>query len=243
MGLEWQSRQDALIGAEASAWLAGRSVMICGVGGVGGHVVEALARAGIGRLILVDHDTVSESNRNRQIIALCSTIGQAKVDAFAARIADINPDCKVEKYKFFVTPENADGLIAQTAPDWIVDAIDDVKGKVAIACSAIERKIPIIASMGTGNKLCPERLKIGDLSKTSVCPLARVMRRELKARGISHLTVLWSDEIPFRTGEGSGRTPASISFVPAAAGLLIASHLVREEIAKSKAPLSQNNGE
>ncbi len=231
MSQPWQSRQTALIGEEATARLAALSVMVFGVGGVGGYVVEALARAGIGRLILVDHDTVSESNRNRQIIALTSTVNRPKVEVFAERIAQINPLCRVDCHRVFVTPENCADLIGAASPDWIVDAIDHVPGKAAIALTAAHCGIPMIASMGTGNKICPERLQIADLSKTSVCPLARVMRRELKAQGITHMTVLFSDELPFREADATGRTPASISFVPAGAGLLIASHLVRAVIA------------
>lgn len=225
------SRQIALIGPEATERLRALRVMVVGLGGVGGYAVEALARCGVGELILVDHDTVSESNRNRQIIALTTTVGRYKTDAFAERIAQINPDCTVKAHPLFVTPDNLSALLDESRPDWIIDAIDSVAGKCALAIEARERAIPILASLGTGNKLCPERLCIGDLSKTRVCPLARVMRRELKARGISHMQVLWSDEEPSRWEESDRRTPASISFVPPSAGLLLASHLVRAVIA------------
>lgn len=230
MSESFLSRQISLIGEEATARLAGMSVMIFGVGGVGGYVVEALTRAGIGRLILVDHDTVSVSNRNRQIIALCSTLGARKTDAFSARIKDINPDCRVEEVPIFATPENIDQLIGGASPDWIVDAIDYVPGKIAIALAAARRGIPMIASMGTGNKLAPERLRVSDLGQTSVCPLARAMRREMKKHSVMHMQVLWSDEIPCRSPEADPRVPASISFVPSSAGLLIASHLIRAEL-------------
>lgn len=228
--LAWLERQTALIGVEGTEHLYHRSVAIFGVGGVGGYVVEALARAGIGRLILVDHDTVSPSNRNRQIIALCSTVGQPKVDVFASRIADISPDCTVRAHQVFVTPDNAAGLIEAEKPDFIVDAIDHMPGKLAIALAARDARIPLIASMGTGNKLDPSRFRVSDLSKTSVCPLARHMRIEARKRGITHMSVLWSDELPARA-MGDARVPASISFVPSSAGLLIASHVVRAILA------------
>lgn len=231
MSESFLSRQISLIGEEANARLAGMSVMVFGVGGVGGYVVEALTRAGIGHLILVDHDTVSVSNRNRQIIALCSTLGEKKTVAFAERIRDINPECRVEERSVFATSENIDQLIDGVSPDWIVDAIDYVPGKIAIALAAAQRGIPMIASMGTGNKLAPERLRVGDLGQTSVCPLARAMRREMKKRGVSHMRVLWSDETPSRSPDADPCVPASISFVPSSAGLLIASYLIRAELA------------
>ncbi len=226
---EWQSRQIALIGEDATARLAALSVLVAGVGGVGGYAVEALARAGVGRLVLVDHDTVSQSNRNRQIIALTHTVGKEKVALFKERILSVNPACRVEALPLFLTPENTEALITAHRPDWIVDAIDFVPAKRALALAAMSHSIPLIASMGTGNKRHPERLRIGDLSKTAVCPLARVMRRETRAAGIAHMCVLWSDELPEKAN-GDGKTPASISFLPASAGLLIASHLINAEI-------------
>lgn len=227
----WQSRTAGLIGEEGVRTLAGKTVMLFGVGGVGGYVAEALVRAGIGRLILVDHDVVSDSNRNRQIIAALDTVGQPKVGVFARRAASINPDCTVETLQTFVTPENLSSLIPDPAPDYLIDAIDNVSAKIAIALYAKEHGIPLIASMGTGNKLHPELLRIGDLSKTSVCPLARVMRVELRRRGITHLPVLYSTELPVKTGE---RVPASISFVPAAGGLLIAARVVNDFLAEKE---------
>ncbi len=222
----WQARQIALIGQENTEKLTAMRVLIAGVGGVGGYVVEALARAGVGTLILIDHDVVSVSNINRQIIALTDTVGQIKTDLFVQRIERINPACTALSLPVFLTPENTAQIVSEYAPDFIIDAIDFVPAKLALAKTAMDQGIPLISSMGTGNKLDPERLKIGDLAKTSVCPLARVMRRETKTAGIAHMTVLWSDELPSRADE-SEKAPASISFVPASAGLLIASHLVR----------------
>ncbi len=223
----WLEREYSLIGEEAVDKLTKASVIVFGCGGVGGYTIEALARAGIGKLIVVDNDSVNESNINRQIIATRKTIGQLKTEAVADRIADINPDCKVEKISAFADESNIKEIIDSASPDFIVDAIDSVTSKLLIAEYAAEKNIPIIASMGTGNKLDPERLKIADISKTHTCPLARVMRRELGVRGIKHLTVLFSDEPPVKVGS---RTPASISFVPSAAGLIIAGHVIRSII-------------
>lgn len=223
----WLEREYSLIGEEAVDKLTKASVIVFGCGGVGGYTIEALARAGIGKLIVVDNDSVNESNINRQIIATRKTIGQLKTEAVADRIADINPDCKVEKFSVFADESNIKEIIDSANPDFIVDAIDSVTSKLLIAEYAAEKNIPIIASMGTGNKLDPERLKIADISKTHTCPLARVMRRELGVRGIKHLTVLFSDEPPVKVGS---RTPASISFVPSAAGLIIAGHVIRSII-------------
>ncbi|MBQ3184105.1 MAG: tRNA threonylcarbamoyladenosine dehydratase [Clostridia bacterium] len=223
----WLEREYSLIGEEAVEKLNNASVLVFGCGGVGGFTIEALVRAGVGTLTVVDNDTVNESNINRQIIATRKTIGQLKTEAVRNRVSDINPDCRVECISVFADATNIKEIIDNADPDFIVDAIDSVTSKLLIAEYATEKNIPIISSMGTGNKLDPERLKIADISKTHTCPLARVMRRELGQRGIKHLTVLFSDEPPVKIGS---RTPASISFVPSAAGLIIAGHVIREVI-------------
>ena len=224
-------RTEALVGSERLERLKGSRVAVFGVGGVGGYVCEALARSGIGELHLIDKDTVSETNINRQIVALHSTVGRYKTEVMRERIADINPDCVVVEYRSFYLPENADEFDL-SGFDFVVDAIDTVSAKIELAVRTAREGIPFVASMGTGNKLHPELLQITDLSKTSVCPLARVMRRELKARGIEHLTVLYSPEkpIPAVISENGRHAPASTAFVPAAAGLVIAAHVVRSII-------------
>ena len=233
--LERDSRTAMLIGELALEKIKSSRVAVFGLGGVGGHVTEALARAGVGGLDIFDSDTVSESNINRQIIATYETLGEYKTDAFEKRILSINPDCKVEKHTAFVTKESAEE-IDFSAYDYVIDAIDTVSAKIAIAekCSALG--IPLIASMGTGNKLDASKFEITDIFKTSVCPLARVMRTELKKRGIKKLKVLYSKEEPIKTGaqdpESKKPIPASISFVPSVAGLLIAGEVVRDLIEK-----------
>lgn len=231
------SRTELLIGAEAVERLRDASVMVFGVGGVGSHCIEALARSGIGKLTIIDNDKVSVTNINRQSIAYHSTVGRYKTEVMKERIRDICPEIRVETYEMFVLPDNIESLFEQTGkPDYIIDAIDTVSAKIALVELAKKREIPIISSMGTGNKLHPEMFRIADLSQTSVCPLCRVMRKELKSRGITHLKVLYSEEKPISTG---GRTtgedtgarravPGSISFVPPAAGLLIAGEVIRE---------------
>ena len=235
------SRTELLIGAEGMDRLKESSVMVFGVGGVGSHCIEALARIGVGRLILIDNDTVSLTNINRQSIAYHSTIGRAKTDVMSERIRDIDPSITVKTYETFVLPENLGHLLDKEEEtggniDYIVDAIDTVSAKIALAEEAQRREIRLISSMGTGNKLHPELFGIDDLSKTSVCPLCRVMRRELKQRGIFHLKVLYSKEKPVdisgrKTGEDPGARrsiPGSISFVPPVAGLMIAGQVIRE---------------
>ena len=224
-------RTEALVGAEGMKRLRESKVAVFGVGGVGGHVCEALARSGVGELHLVDKDTVSETNINRQIVALRSTVGKYKTEVMAERISDINPECKVREFRSFYLPENADEFDLSEY-DFVVDAIDTVSAKIELAVRTSRDGIPFIASMGTGNKLHPEMLEICDLSKTSVCPLARVMRRELKARGIGHLTVLYSPEAPIPSviTENGRHAPASTPFVPGAAGLIIAAYVVRSII-------------
>ncbi len=228
------ARQRLLMGDTAMERLAQATVAVFGVGGVGSYVVEALARSGVGRLLLVDHDQVSPTNLNRQLIALHSTLGQRKVEAARERIRDINPAALVELYPQFITPENLPGFPLEDC-SYVVDAIDTVSAKLALIQRCQELGVPILSSMGTGNKLDPARLELADISQTSVCPLARVMRRELKKRGILHLEVLYSQETPLSPGPAAGEeaqpgrraVPGSTAFVPAAAGLIIAGQVVR----------------
>ncbi len=221
------SRTALLIGENGVERLRKSRVAVFGVGGVGSFTVEALARLGVGHFTLVDPDTVAESNLNRQLIALHSTIGKYKVDAARERVLDINPDAEVEALKLFYLPENADAFDVSRF-DCIIDAIDTVSAKLELITRAKAAGVPIISSMGTGNKMHPEMLEISDISKTSVCPLARVMRRELRARGIKNLDVVYSKEEAMEPRESvflpnGKKTVGSISFVPSAAGLLIAS--------------------
>lgn len=224
-------RTLGVIGSDAMEKLKNARVCVFGIGGVGGYVAEALARSGIGAIDLVDKDVVSITNINRQIVALHSTVGKPKTSVMSERIADINPECKVTEHQIFYLPENADGLDLSKY-DFVVDAIDTVSAKLELAVRTKELSVPFIACLGTGNKLDPTKLQIADISKTSVCPLARVMRRELRARGINHLTVLYSTELPIKSTvtENEKPVPASTAFVPSAAGLIIASHVVREII-------------
>ena len=234
---KYLARTAALLGEDAIGRLARASVFVAGLGGVGGYIVEGLARSGVGEFWICDSDSVSDSNLNRQIIARTDNIGVCKTDAVAERILSINPDAEVRKLDLFLTPENVPALLREASPDYIADAIDTVSAKLALAVSAREMGIPIISSMGTGNKLDPTRVCVTDISKTHTCPLARVMRRELKARGISHLDVVFSDEpaitprveIP---GEEGRHPPASAIFVPACAGLAAASHIVTRLIGR-----------
>ncbi len=225
----WLEREITLIGENKVDKLTRTSVLVFGCGGVGGYAIEALVRSGVGKLTVVDSDVINESNLNRQIIATRRSLGMLKTVAIAQRAADINPECRVETVSEFADETNIKRIIDEAEPDYIIDAIDTVSSKLLITEYAAERKIPIISSMGTGNKLDPERLHISDISKTHTCPLARVMRRELSLRGIKHLDVLWSDEPPVKTGM---RTPASISFVPSCAGLIIAGHVIRRIISE-----------
>lgn len=221
------SRTALLLGENGVERLKNSRIAVFGVGGVGSFTVEALARLGVGHITLVDPDKVAESNLNRQLIALHSTLGMYKVDAAKARIADINPDAEVEALKMFYLPENADEFDVSRF-DCIVDAIDTVSAKIELIVRAKKAGVAIVSSMGTGNKLHPEMLEIADISGTSVCPLARVMRRELRARGIEHLDVVYSKEEAIKprediTLENGKKTVGSVSFVPSAAGILIAS--------------------
>lgn len=215
------SRTELLIGSENMEKLKKASVAVFGVGGVGSHCIEALARCGIGRLILIDNDDVSLTNINRQSIAYHSTIGRMKTDVMRERIKDIDPNIKVETYETFVLPDNAKELLEQIGTiHYIIDAIDTVSAKIVLAELAGERNIPIISSMGTGNKLHAEMFEITDLSKTSVCPLCKVMRKELRNRGITHLKVLYSKEKPIscrgaydRRREGNAKNHSGKCFV------------------------------
>lgn len=229
------SRMELLIGKDCVESLKEKTVLVFGVGGVGSHCIEALARSGIGHLILVDNDTVSLTNINRQSIAYHSTIGQYKTRAMKERIQDICPKTEVTVHETFVLEENAAELLDGDI-DYIVDAIDTVTAKLAIAQIADQRGIPMISSMGTGNKLHPELFEITDITKTSVCPLCKVMRKELKNRGVAHLKVLYSKEKPVDVSKniteeekGNKRSlPGSISFVPPVAGLIIAGEVIRD---------------
>lgn len=228
------SRTELLIGGEGIRRLRESTVLVFGVGGVGSHCIEALARSGVGRLVLVDNDKVSLTNINRQSIALHSTVGRYKTEVMKEKIRDIDPSIRVDTYETFVLPDNVEETFREN-PDYVIDAIDTVTAKLAVIETSLKRGVPVISSMGTGNKLHPEQFEIADISKTSVCPLCRVMRRELRARGIEHLKVVYSREKPIDTsgrtmGEDTGMrrsVPGSISFVPPAAGLLIAGEVIR----------------
>lgn len=219
------SRSARIFGVENQEKLKIAKVLVFGLGGVGGAVCEALARSGVGTLGLVDKDVVDITNINRQLIATESTIGMKKTDSCEKRLLEINPNIKLNKYDLFYLPETADE-INLSEYDYIVDAIDNVTAKLELIKRAKSENIKIISSMGTGNKIHPEMLEIADISKTSVCPLARVIRRELRNNGINHLTVVYSKEEP-QNIDGD-RTPASSTFVPISAGILIASKVVQD---------------
>lgn len=227
------SRTAMVLGSDAVEKLKSAHIAVFGVGGVGGALCEALARAGVGSIDLFDNDSVSLSNINRQIIALHSTVGRPKVEVMRERILDINPACNVTVHQVFYLPENADDFPLSDY-DYIADAIDTVSAKLELAVRAKAAGVPLIASMGTGNKLDPSRFEVTDISKTFGCPLARVMRRELKARGIHHLKVVFSSEeattSPAETPEialGGKRPPGSLSFVPPVAGFLMAGEIIK----------------
>ena len=229
------SRTALLLGEEAIDRLKKSRVAVFGIGGVGAAAVEALARSGVGALVLVDDDEVALTNLNRQLIALHSTLGQPKVEAARARVLDINPDCAVEAHKTFYLPGEGQGLM--DGCDYVIDAIDTVTAKIALIREALEKGIPIVSSMGTGNKLDPSQLRIDDLKNTSVCPLCRVMRRELKKRGIEHLKVLFSKEEPKARGvfdpeagdlKNGRQPPASYAVVPPVAGMMLAGEVIKD---------------
>ncbi len=229
------SRTELLLGKEGVDKLKNARVAVFGVGGVGGYVVEALVRSGVGALDLIDKDVVSISNINRQIIALHSTVGQFKTEVAANRAKDINPNINVHVHNVFYLPENAQDFDFSQY-DYVVDAIDTVSGKIALIEQAKANNVPIISSMGAGNKLDSTAFEVADISKTSVCPLARVMRRELKKRGIEHVKVVYSKEEPILTDEKdeeSGKSvPGSVAFVPSVVGLIIAGEVIKDLIKK-----------
>ena len=225
------SRTALLLGQEGVEKLKKSRGAVFGVGGVGGYVVEALARSGVGALDLIDKDVVSVSNINRQIIALHSTVGRLKTEVAAERAKDVNPDICVRVHNVFYLPETAEQFDF-TQYDYVVDAIDTVSGKLALVEQAKRADVPVISSMGAGNKLDPTAFEVADITKTSVCPLARVMRRELKKRGIEHLKVVYSKEEPLPSSvvdENSGKpVPGSIAFVPSVVGLIIAGEVIKD---------------
>lgn len=249
------SRLELLIGEEALEKLKNSKVAVFGIGGVGSYAVEGLARSGVGKLVLIDDDCICLTNINRQIIATRKTIGRPKVEVMKERVLEINPQAEVTVHQLFYMPQIADKVFSEDF-DYIIDAVDTVTAKIDIIMKARERNIPVISSMGTGNKLDPTRLKITDISKTSIDPLARVMRKELRDRGITSLKVLFSDEEPAKTIENAqtscregcvcpkGTTrkctirhhiPGSVSFVPPAAGLIIAGEVIKDLINLNKA--------
>ena len=227
----WLEREELLIGANCIEKLKNATVAVFGCGGVGSYAVEALARAGIGNFVLVDKDIVDITNINRQLIADTTTVGKDKVEVQKERILKINPNVNVEIYKEFYNEENSDKLIKQNYT-YIVDAIDSVASKLSLIKQAHSNGIKIISAMGMGNKLNPTMIEVTDISKTSVCPLARVMRKKLKEEGIYHTKVVYSKEMPTRAdnSEKNKKTTASISFVPSACGLIIASEVVKDII-------------
>ncbi len=234
------SRTEMLLGEEAMKKLKNARVAVFGIGGVGGYVVEALVRSGIGAIDLIDSDTVSLTNLNRQIIATHSTIGKYKVDVMKERILDINPECQVEVHCLFYLPETKDEFHFLNY-DYVVDAVDTVAAKLQLVEEAEKYHVPIISSMGAGNKLNPEAFEVADIYETSVCPLAKVMRRELKNRGIKKLKVVYSKEQPLKpqikTHENEENTrkiaPGSNAFVPSVVGLIIASEVVKDFVQNS----------
>ena len=229
------SRTRMLLGEEAMARLAAARVAVFGLGGVGGYAVEALARSGVGALDLIDSDALSLSNRNRQLLATEATLGRSKAEVAAERVRSINPDCRVRCRELFYLPETRDQFDFHDY-DYVVDAIDTVTGKLALIEAAREAGTPIISSMGTGNKLDPTAFRVADITETAVCPLARIMRKELKKRGIEHLKVVYSREKPLepterlRPAEEAGRRdiPGSVAFVPSVAGMILAGEVVKD---------------
>ena len=226
-------RTEMIYGTDSIKKLKNSRVAVFGIGGVGGHVVEALVRSGIGEIDLIDNDVVHNSNINRQIIALNSTVGELKVDVFEKRIHNINPDVTVNKHKCFFTPDNSDDFDF-SAYDYVADCIDTVTGKIELVLKSQQVGIPIISSMGTGNKIDPTALEVSDIYKTSVCPLARVMRQELKKRKVKKLKVVYSKETPvvprelIEDKDSKKVILGSNAFVPATAGLIIASEIIKD---------------
>ena len=223
------SRAERLLGSGAMEKLRNARVLVFGLGGVGSFAVEALARAGVGAIDVVDNDVVAESNINRQLIALSSTVGRKKCDVSVERIADINPDCLVKSYDLFLSADTIDTFDLKIY-DYVVDAIDTVKAKLLLIERCAALSVPVISCMGTGNKLDPTRFRVTDIYSTSGCPLARVMRRELRRRGVTSLKVVFSDEEPVAETEsdGSRNVPGSVSFVPPVAGMILAGEVIRD---------------
>ena len=229
------SRSELLLGKEVMNKLSNMKVLIFGIGGVGSYVCEALVRSGVNNFVLVDSDVISLTNVNRQIHATLKTVGRSKVEVMKERMLDINPECNIEVYEEFYLPDNHSEIITDDI-SYIVDAIDTVSAKIDIIVEAYKRNIPIISAMGAGNKLDPTRFEVTDIYKTSVCPLAKVMRRELKNRGIKKLKVVYSKEEPIKPiiqNEENGRhIPASAVFVPATAGMILAAEVIKDIIKK-----------
>lgn len=229
------SRTELLLGSEAMRKLADAAIAVFGVGGVGGYVVEGLARSGVGNFILIDHDTVSVSNINRQIIAVHSTVGRYKTDVMKERILDINPQANVTVYRCFYLPETREEFDF-TQYSYAVDCVDTVSAKIDIVLQAQAAGIPVISSMGAGNKTDPRGFVLTDIYKTSVCPLAKVMRKELKKRGVRELKVVYSEELPIKisappeTDSKKRSTPGSVAYVPSVAGLIIAGEIIKDLI-------------
>lgn len=223
-------RSEMILGENSTDNLKNKNVILFGLGGVGSYTAEALARAGIGKITVVDNDVVSVTNINRQLCALHSTVGKPKVEVIKERILDINPQCEVTALQLFYLPENSAEFRLEQY-DYIADAIDTVSAKIDLAVKSQELSIPMISCMGTGNKLDPSRFTVSDIYKTSGCPLCRVMRTELRKRGIKKLNVVWSDEVPVKPAEtdentGKRQTPGSLPFVPGAAGLIMAGKII-----------------
>ena len=233
MSLNEFCRTELLIGEDGIEKLHNSKVIVFGIGGVGSFVVEALTRAGVGNLILVDNDTICISNLNRQIHATQATVGNVKVEAMKARVLSINPNCNVEAKQEFITADNIQEIIPEDI-DYVVDAIDTVTSKLALAEYCYKNDIKLIASMGTGNKMDPTQFRVTDVFKTKVCPLAKVMRTELRKRGVKKLKVVYSEEIPMVPNKGRAvpsqkrQTPGSISFVPPVAGMIIGGEVIKD---------------
>ena len=233
MSLNEFCRTELLVGEDGIEKLHNSKVIVFGIGGVGSFVVEALTRAGVGNLILVDNDTICISNLNRQIHATQATVGSVKVEAMKARVLSINPNCNVEAKQEFITADNIQEIIPEDI-DYVVDAIDTVTSKLALAEYCYKNDIKLIASMGTGNKIDPTQFRVTDVFKTKVCPLAKVMRAELRKRGVKKLKVVYSEEIPMVPNKGRAvpsqkrQTPGSISFVPPVAGMIIGGEVIKD---------------